>query len=174
MRAPQYGRTSSEEAVTHAKPAVPKVNYDSVPLAELADPNIFTNQVIEYRGSNVVMEFTSIATGVSTTRTIPANRLPSEYAKEAEAHKAEAATREAKAQQDARERQHMARMANQMFGPVPQVADKERTVDAAKARALREKRRAENRAKRSGPKKGAGGSKDLHGSSSKKKSGGKK
>ncbi len=180
MMAAQYGIKHQPKTGSGVPALKAKVNYDNVPLSELADEKKFSHRAVDFRGNEVTVEFTSIATRVSTTRTLPANRLPSEYAKEAEAHKAEAAARKARAQQEALEtahaREHMRKMANQMFGPLTSTTDKANSVEADKARAARKKRQADNRAKRiaAQPKKGAGGSKDLHGSSSKKKSGGKK
>jgi len=163
--AAQYGIKQPKTGYGVSAPKA-KVNYDSVPLSELADATKFKFNVFGYTGSNADVKFTSIATGISTIRTLPINRLPTQ--------EAEAGAREAKAQQEALEtahaREHMRKMANQMFGPLTSTTDKANSVEADKARALRDKRRAENRAKRlaAQPKKGAGGSKEVHGFKGKK------
>lgn len=90
-------------------------NYENVPLSALNDATAFTHKLIAVRGHEVTVEFTSIANGVTTLRTLSANRTPYAAAV-AEKHdfaKAKA-TREAA---EAAERARMNGAAYQMFGP---------------------------------------------------------
>lgn len=125
------------------KDAPQRVNYDSVHVTELSRATKFSHRLIKCIGNEVIVEFTCLANGVTTDRTLLAERTP--YANAAN---------------DLRELARMERAADKMFGPLKEERGNT-TAEAAKARALRESRRKAKRDERVGPAKGAGGSKQV-------------